>query len=695
MNNVLQPLPDSSLIELASAFEAAEPSTLLTKSSSLLLQACAIIFANLEITLTAERIGITKKTIHGQIKEIARQANLRSRKINLEINWWQQDHGPLLVFSKEDTHPYVLIPDKRGHYIAIDPATNTKQPVRAELAQQFLDVGYMFYRTLSNETLRLKDLLRFSYQSNRSDLRRLIYLQVLIIGLGLITPIAMGIIMSQVVPNAAQNLLWQFIIALLTSTIVVTLLRATQILASIRFRLKIDASLQPALWDRLLRLSGAFFRQFTAGDLVNRASGVDEIQQQINTSIFISAISASVSLISFIVMLYYDVALTLFTVLLALILSGVVLVASLKQLKFQRIIANEHGRLTGMLLQFFTAISKLKVSHREMAAFQQWCHVFTHKMQMQYRAGKIGNYLTTFSTFFAVFTTVVLFITVYFRSDNLSFGDFIAFNGLYVQFFAGLLGLVGSITTLVRVIPTYQRLKPILITVPEVEKTAAPVFALQGCIELQNISFRYAAEQPLIVKSFSMSVNPGEFVAIVGPSGSGKSTLFRLLLGLEKPETGLVLYDTHDLESCDKILLRRQVGVVLQQTLLLPGTILSNILGAHDDLKLEDAWKAAKLAELATTIEAMPMGMQTILSENGRTLSMGQRQRLLLARALVQQPKILLLDEATSAIDNETQAKIWQNLHNCKITRIVSSHRPETIASADRILSIYTHYTAR
>ena len=189
---------------------------------------------------------------------------------------------------------------------------------------------------------------------------------------------------------------------------------------------------------------------------------------------------------------------------------------------------------------------------------------------------------------------------------------------------------------------------------------------------LDNISFRIA---------------PGEYVAIVGPSGSGKSSLFRLMLGFEKPESGVVFFDGKAVDTLDISAVRRQLGVVLQNGTLATGSIYENICGGVQ-LPLEQAWEAARLAGLEDDIKAMPMGMHTAVSEGVSTLSGGQRQRVMIARSVARRPRILLFDEATSALDNQSQAIVSRTLGNLNVTRVVIAHRLSTVRQVDRIIVI-------
>ena len=207
---------------------------------------------------------------------------------------------------------------------------------------------------------------------------------------------------------------------------------------------------------------------------------------------------------------------------------------------------------------------------------------------------------------------------------------------------------------------------------------------LRGCVEISHIHFRYAPDTPLVLRDVSLSVRPGDFVAIIGPSGSGKSSLFRLLLRFEQPESGAIYYDGQDLAGLDVQVVRQQMGVVIQNARLASGSVLMNIIGSSP-LDIDHAWEAAASAGLADDIRAMPMGMHTIVSEGGANLSGGQRQRLLIARAIARKPHIFLFDEATSALDNRTQAVISRSLESLQSTRIVIAHRLSTIMNASRI----------
>ncbi|MBV8168180.1 MAG: ATP-binding cassette domain-containing protein, partial [Alphaproteobacteria bacterium] len=263
--------------------------------------------------------------------------------------------------------------------------------------------------------------------------------------------------------------------------------------------------------------------------------------------------------------------------------------------------------------------------------------------------------------------------------------SFAAFNGAFATFTAAILNLAMVMNSAIAAAPLLARVRPVFEAPLEVEARRVDPGLLGGHIAVRNVWFRYSPDGPWTLRDIDFEVRPGSSLAIVGVSGSGKSALLRLLLGFETPERGGVYYDDRDLETLDLRALRRQIGTVLETAVLMPGTIFENIAGGARVTR-EQVIEAARLAGLDGDIAAMPKGLDTMVTEGGGQLSGGQRQRVMIARALVNRPRLLFFDEATSALDNRTQAIVSDSLSRMNATRLVIAHRLSTIRAADHII---------
>lgn len=626
---------------------------------------------------------MSEASLHDDLATLTQQNGFRYRRVSLKGDWWQFDNGPLLVSYRDNL--CAAIPDRKGRYRLYDPREKQPISVTTAIVADISRSAYMFYRALPDRALGWSDILRFALGGNSRDLLRFFVAYVCVSLLGLFIPIASGILFDVIVPNADYSLLVQLMMVLAVNVFIVMFFNVTRVLAMLRIRLRINAGLQAAVWSRVLSLPLRFFRDFSAGDLAVRASAIDQIQQQLTGTVITTILSGVLSFFSIALMYYYDTLLATVAVGLVAIVSMMTCWITWIQLKYQRKVLHHQGKLSGIVLQLLTSISKLRIAAKEPEGFSVWAVHFIKKARYAYRSALIGIRFSVFNRVFSIVSTMLLFWLVVQRGSALSFGSFIAFNAVFSQFFTAILGMIGAFAGILRIIPLYERAKPILEAIPESRSEGIVPDRLRGAVQLTDVSFRYHEDAPLVLQDINVSVKPGEFIALVGASGAGKSTLFRLLLGFEIPLTGSIDFDGQGIAELNSTALRHQLGVVLQNTSLLPGTILENIIGHSTVATLEDAWAAARLVAIAQDIEAMPMGMQTLIDESGRTLSMGQRQRILLARALVHKPAILLLDEATSALDNVAQAEVQASLQQLNITRIVAAHRLSTIQQADRI----------
>lgn len=666
--------PESALELQGNAFEFGSP----------LVTACKIVGEALGVKVEPRHDPVDGREESQTLETIIRTSGIRTRQVALRDDWWQHDNGPLLAYIEEDKRPVALVPTSLRSYDLIDPTTKAREHVNATVAARLSPFAQMFYRALPHEPLSGWDLLRFGLRGLGRDVFRLIAMGIAGGLLTILVPLATARIFDVIIPSADRTQLTQFGLILLVAAIAGAIFQLVRNIAVLRIEIKLDAAVQSAVWDRLMNLPTPFFRDYTAGDLSNRAMGINLIRRTVSGTVISAVLSTVFSIFNFILLFVFDSGLALAATVLILISFFVSVLSGYLQMRHRRKLAAIQGYISGMVLQFITGISKLRVAGVEGRAFAHWAQHFSEQRKLAFRAGNLADLLTVFNTSYPIIATMVIFALAVSARD-VSTGIFLAFYAAFTQFLIAGLELSTALISVLDIVPTYERVKPILAALPEVDETKSDPDELTGEIEVSRVSFRYKEDGPLILGDVSFHVAPGDFVALVGPSGSGKSTLFRLLLGFEKPESGAIFYGGQDLSGLDIRAVRQQLGVVLQNSQLMTGDIFDNIVGVAP-LTMDDAWEAARMAGLEHDIRNMPMGMHTVISEGGSTFSGGQRQRLLIARAIAKRPRILYFDEATSALDNRTQAIVSQSLQNLDATRIVIAHRLSTIINADKIL---------
>ncbi|UNC93201.1 NHLP bacteriocin export ABC transporter permease/ATPase subunit [Candidatus Contubernalis alkaliaceticus] len=621
------------------------------------------------------------------IVEVAQASNIRCRRVQLTDKWWKKDNGPLVVFHKETGNPRAVLPVNSNTYHIYDPQTGQEEVLTEEKAQDIHSQAYMLYPSFPDRSLTTLDLLKFIYRRAwRKDLWLAGLMGILGGLLGLVMPFLTGVLFDGVIPMADKGELILMAQFLLVSALAVFFFNVVQLLAVLRVESRVDFSLQAAFWDRLMKLPLSFIQHFSAGDLGSRATGIMMIRHMISGMVINSLFSGVFSLLNFILIFYYLPSLAWIAITLVLGASVITILLGSAQARLQHSVMEIEGKISGLLLQVFGGITRFRMAGAENRAYYLWAKQFGEQRKNQYKSQTIGNYLMTFSAAFPFIASTVIYISfiAVAGGETVSTGIFLAFNAAFTGMVVSLMSLSSQVVVLMQAVPLLRRLRPILEGEPEIDEARLDPGELKGEIEVSRVTFRYNQEDSPVVDDVSLKIKAGQFAAIVGGSGSGKSTLFKMLLGFLRPEKGTVYFDGQDLSTLDLSYLRKQLGVVLQNDRLLPGSILENILGASN-LTIDDAREAARMAGLAEDIQNMPMGMHTFIAEGGSTISGGQQQRMLIARAVVKKPRILLFDEATSALDNRTQSMVTQSLEGLKATRLVIAHRLSTVMNADII----------
>jgi ATP-binding cassette subfamily C protein len=670
-------------------------------------------------TMTIDTALRLLKVVRGQgpgapvesIEEAAKAAGLRARRVLLETGWWKTEGGPMLAriadrrgaaragdAAPEATGWVAIVPRFfRGYTlvaVAPDGGTLTWQ-VDDAIAARLVPFAHGLHRAFPERAVRARDLLRIGLGRDPRDTAIVLALGLLAALIGLLTPIATGRLIDRAIPAGATTTIGQIIFGLAVAGLAVVAMDMVRSIAALRFDGKAAVATQAAILDRIVSAPSRFFRAFTSGDLAQRLNGIHTVQRTMTASIVGVVIASLFVVANLALMLWYSAALA--AVSMAVVAAAVALsiAIGLVRVRLGRRIEALDGRIGALSFEYLSGIAKLRASAAEPRAYANWSRLYGDRQRVSTTSATWANFETVVLSFLQPAATVlVLFLAWRLATSSegvaargaISTGTFIAFQAALFALLAGVQSIVGIGLGLLHLKPLWERARPILEVLPEDHRGRGTSLRHnpRGAIALKNVGFAYPGG-PEVLKGIDLDIRAGEYLAVVGPSGSGKSTLVRLLLGFEAPDRGSVLYDGTDLETLDLSYLRRHIGTVLQGGKLWAGDLYTNIVGAAH-LPVEAAWDAARAAGLAEDIEAMPMGMYTLVSEGMSTLSGGQRQRVLIARALVSAPRVLLLDEATSALDNLSQARVLEGLSRLDATRLVIAHRLSSVRDADRIV---------
>jgi len=622
--------------------------------------------------------------VDGQLEYLMRPSGIMRRTVALEGDWYRQATGAMLGVLKADGTPIALLPKGFGYQYR-DIATGRHVNVNRATAPLIDRQAICFYKPLPMKRIGIPDLLRYIAGSmDVSDYVMIGSATLAATLLGLFTPRISRIIYGTVITSGSMQLVAAVFGLMMCVGISSLLIGVTRAMIMARITGRLDMAVQASAMMRVLALPADFFRGCPAGETAARLSYINQLCSNIATSLLTTGLSSLFSLVYISQMVQYGpglvvpgLAVIAFTVVFSVI-------TALVNVGETRKIMASAAKESGLSYALVSGIQKIKLAGAEKRAFAQWAGAYTTAASHAYTAPMILKLAPAVTTGIALVGTIVIY---YFTiTTGVALADYFAFNSSFGLVMGSFTAIVGMVSTFAQIKPILEMVRPILDTVPEVSPAKKVVTQLTGGIEVNNVSFRYTDTQPLILDNLSLKIRPGQYVAIVGATGCGKTTLMRLLLGFETPQRGAIYYDGRDMSTLDLRSLRRRIGAVMQDGKLFSGDIFSNITITAPQLDLNGAWQAAETAGIADDIRAMPMGMNTLISEGSGGISGGQRQRLMIARAIAGQPRILMFDEATSALDNIAQKQVSEALGRLRCTRVVIAHRLSTIRDCDRII---------
>ncbi len=635
--------------------------------------------------LKTREIPDSIKDRNEQLEFLLRPHGIMRRTVTLSRGWYKDAIGAMLGVRKADGAVVTLIPTGLSGYSFTDEKMGKRVKINKKNEGLFEEEAIAFYKPLPQKKLGIPDLIRFILGTLSTADFALIGASTLAITLiGMISPKLNNLLFSTVIESESYRLLFSITIFMICVTISSLLINGVKSLIMARINTKMNISVQAATMSRVMSLPAEFFKNYGSGELSARAQYINSLCNMLVSTILSTGLTSVFSLAYISQIFIYAPALVVPSLIITIATVTFSVISAFAQMRISKKSMEISSKESGMSYALISGVQKIKLSGAEKRAFARWGNLFADGARLSYDPPMFLKINTVISSAISLVGTLVMY---YFAvSSGVSVADYYAFNTVYGTVSGAFMSLAGIALTVAQIKPIMDMVKPILQAVPEISEGKQVITRLSGGIELNNVSFRYNENMPLVVDDMSLKIRPGQYVAIVGATGCGKSTLMRLMLGFETPQKGAVYFDGKDISNVDLKSLRRNIGVVMQNGKLFSGDIFSNITISAPWLTMDEAWHAAELSGIAEDIRRMPMGMHTIISEGSGGVSGGQRQRLMIARAIAPKPKILMFDEATSALDNLTQKTVSESLDGLKCTRIVIAHRLSTIRQCDRII---------
>ena len=625
------------------------------------------------------------KTLDEQLEHVLYPQGMMYRRVRLEDDWYKRAVGAYLGFRSDNGAPLALIPSGLTGYRCYDPAAGESYAVTKGTRDRIEREAYCFYRPLPQQKISIPMLVRYIVGSlYMSDFLMIAGVSLGVVLIGFLMPKLTNLLFGPVLENRNIHVLAAMAVFMICAGVSRLVITTARDLISACVETRIQLNVESAAMMRVLSLPPDFFREFSSGELSSRVQSVNTLCSALVNAVLTTGLTSLLSLLYIAQIFRYAPILVVPSLCIIILTVGFSALTMVLEMQRQKKSLAESAKTTGLSFALINGIQKIRLAGAEKRTFAKWAQQYNKTAEVLYNPPMFLKVSSVINQAIQLGGTIVLYGIA--LSGAVVMKDYLAFNTAYGSVMGAFTSLMSVAMVFARIRPVLNMAQPVLDAQPETGEKKKVVTSLKGNIELDSVSFRYTKDGPKIIDNLSLKIRAGEYVAVVGPSGCGKSTLIRLLLGFEKPERGSIFYDGRNIDQIDVRSLRRRIGTVMQNSGLFNDSIFANIALSSNSLTLDEAWEAAETACIADDIRSMPMGMHTVIAEGQGGISGGQKQRLMIARAVAPKPSVLIFDEATSALDNITQRKVTEALDNLKCTRIVIAHRLSTIRSCSRIL---------
>jgi ATP-binding cassette subfamily B protein RaxB len=626
------------------------------------------------------------------LMQIAGRLDLAPRPLRLELEELPRLRAPCVLHWNLNHFVVLKSADSRGLVIH-DPAFGVRRLTLAEASKHFTGIALELAPTMQfkpvdeRRRLRLRDLTGPVVGLKRS-LAQVFILALALQAIAIVAPFHMQWVVDGAVVSGDRDLLTVLGLGFLLLTVIQVTLTALRSWIVLYVSTSLNLQWVANVFSHLLRLPVSYFEKRHLGDVVSRFGAVTVIQRTLTSSFVEAIIDGIMAAATLAMMVVYSVTLAMVAIV-AVACYGMLRWAfyqPLRRATEEQIVHS--AKQQSHFLETVRGVQSIKLFGRQEERRSRWLNLVVDTTNQDLATQKLGlGFRSANGLVFGVERIAIVWLGALLVLDSaFSVGMLFAFMSYKEQFSARVAGLIDKMIDLRMLGLQGERLADIVLTPPEHDSPSVAADGIDASLEVRAVSFRYSDTEPLVLLNCSFTVAPGESVAIVGPSGCGKTTLLKLMLGLLAPTDGKILAGGMDIQKLGIDRYRKLVGTVMQDDQLFAGSIADNVSFFDPSPDQGAVERCARLAAVHDDIAAMPMGYNTLIGDMGAALSGGQKQRILLARALYKQPRILFLDEATSALDVQKERAVNDAVRSLALTRIVIAHRPETIASAGRVI---------
>ncbi|MBO6214650.1 MAG: ATP-binding cassette domain-containing protein, partial [Lachnospiraceae bacterium] len=551
------------------------------------------------------------KSIDDVLEYLLRPYGIMTRQVVLKEGWRKNGSGAMLTTFAEGGKPVALIPSGGIGYKYRDPSTGKLKKVGPSSEKLFSGEAYVFYKAFPTKTMTMRDLYGYIFANlDKNGVMGYVGFAIIAVITGMLIPWINKLLFSDIVAMGNISALVSLAVFMICASLSSLLFGTIQELFLHRLLQRLSISVESATMMRILTLPGSFFTKYTSGDIAKRVSNISLLVYEILNMVMTGFTTAIFSFVYIFQIRVFAPALAVPAFIAAALQVTMIIFALVIRSRINRTQMELAAKESGLSYSLISGIEKIKVSGAEHRAFSKWANAYAAQSKYMYDPPLFIKVFPAIITAISLISTIIIYYLAI--RTNISVSQYYAFNAAFAVVGGAFRTLVPMIEPAAMIAPTFELLRPIIETAPEISEDKPVIEKLSGGIEVSNVTFRYSEDMPPVLDDMSLKIRPGQYVAITGKTGCGKSTLMRILLGFEKPQKGAVYYDGRDINSIDLKSLRSKIGTVMQNESLFMGDIYSNIAISAPNLTLEEAWEAAEMAGIAEDIRQMPMNMFTL-----------------------------------------------------------------------------------